>query len=110
MKKALRQPYKQFFGTLSNQVRLDIIELLVKNKQLNVSAITSKLTYDQTSISHSLKRLEECGFVTVTPNGKERFYALNHATIEPLFQLMNTHMDTYCKHVVKKKEKSQVKQ
>lgn len=103
MKKALKQPYKQFFGTLSNQIRLEIIELLVKGDK-NVSAIVNSLNYDQSSISHSLSRLEECGFVTVRKSGKERFYSINHETIEPLFTLMNKHMNKYCRHVVAKKE------
>jgi len=102
MRKALRQPYKQFFGTLANQIRIDIIELLVKSGDRNVSKIVSSLSYDQTSISHSLSRLEECGFVTVRKKGKERIYSINHKTIEPLLTLMQVHMDNYCKHVVAK--------
>lgn len=103
MKQALKQPYKQFFGTLSNQVRLDIIQHLIQGKS-NVSAIVDCLPYDQSTISHSLRRLEECGFVTVKPRGKERVYSLNNKTIKPLFKLMHTHMDNYCSHVVSKKE------
>jgi len=103
MRKALRQPYKQFFGTLANQIRLDIIELLIKSGDKNVSKIVDSLSYDQTSISHSLSRLEECGFVTVRKNGKERIYSINHKTIEPLLKLMEVHMDNYCRHIVAKK-------
>lgn len=102
MKKALQQPYKQFFGTLGNQIRLDIIELLVKGDK-NVSSIVKALDYDQSSISHSLTRLTECGFVTVVQTGKERIYSINHETIEPLFTLMNKHMNKYCRHVVAKR-------
>lgn len=103
MKTALRQPYRQFFGTLGNQVRLDIMETLMR-KESNVSKIVDKLSYDQTTVSHSLSRLEECGFVSVKKKGKERIYALNKTTIEPLFKLMNTHMRNYCRHVVARKE------
>ena len=103
MRIALKQPYRQFFGTLANQVRLDIIQHLLKGES-NVSSIVENLDYEQSTISHSLSRLEECGFVTVVPNGKERVYTLNKTTIEPLLKMMNTHMNRYCKHVVACKE------
>ncbi len=102
MKVALKQPYKQFFGTVANQVRLDIIKLLHDGKS-NVTTIVNKLPYDQSTISHSLRRLEECGFVTVEKQGKERIYTLNTITILPLFELMQQHMDKYCQHIVTKK-------
>lgn len=103
MQKRLVEPYNQFFGTIANQVRLEIIEVLLKG-QSNVSNIVDKLGYGQSTISHSLRRLEECGFVTVQKNGKERIYTLNEQTIKPLLKLMNSHMNKYCKHVVAKKE------
>ncbi len=102
MKTTLKQPYQQFLGTVANQVRLEIIELLIRDKS-NVTNLQKRLKYDQSTISHSLRRLEECGFVTVEKKGKERIYALNTTTIKPLFMLMQTHMDAYCKHVVEKK-------
>jgi DNA-binding transcriptional ArsR family regulator len=104
MKTALKQPYRQFFGTLANQIRLEILSILIQGES-NVSNIVSKLDYDQTSISHSLSRLTECGFVTVRKNGKERLYSLNKTTIEPLFKLMNVHVNNYCMHVVEEKMK-----
>ena len=103
MKVALRQPYRQFFGTLANQVRLDIINILSK-RQSNVSDIVDALEYEQSTISHSLRRLEECGFVSVQKNGKERIYQLNKTTITPLLELMDNHMNSYCSHIVAKKE------
>ena len=102
MKVALKQPYKQFFGTMANQVRLDIIKRLYHGKS-NVTTLVNKLPYDQSTISHSLRRLEECGFVTVKKEGRERKYTLNTTTIKPLFELMQEHIDNYCKHVVAKR-------
>ena len=99
VKIALRQPYKQFFGTLANQVRIDIITVLDK-KEMSVNAIVHKLNYDQSTISHSLKRLESCGFVSVNQRGKNRIYSLNKITIVPLLKLMNSHMKNYCSKIV----------
>ena len=103
MKQALRQPYQQFFGTLANQTRIDIVELLSKGDK-NVSEIVGALKTEQSSVSHNLRRLEECGFVTAQRNGKERIYTLNRATIKPLLALMHKHMDTYCCHVVARRQ------
>lgn len=99
MRTTLRQPYRQFLGTLANQVRLDIIDTLQKGPR-RVGEIVAALPYEQSTISHSLKRLETCGFVTVQQNGKGRVYTLNTTTIKPLFALMNTHMNRYCKHII----------
>jgi len=99
MQIALRQPYRQFLGTLANQVRIDIITALEK-KPLRVTDIVKQTNYPQSTISHGLKRLTLCGFVTVEQRGKERIYTLNERTIKPLLTLMKKHMDAYCKHIV----------
>ncbi|MFA4887085.1 MAG: metalloregulator ArsR/SmtB family transcription factor [Candidatus Nanoarchaeia archaeon] len=98
MKTKLREPYKRFFGTLANQYRLDVIEIL-KEKPRTVMGIAKKLKYHQSTVSHNLRRLEECGFVFVKPNGRERIYSLNRETIKPLLILMHSHMDNYCSKV-----------
>lgn len=102
MRTKLRQPYRQFFGTLDNQVRLDILECL-SNGSKNVSQIAKSTDCHQTTVSHNLKRLTECGFVTAKKKGKEKIYTINNKTIKPLFKLMKKHMHNYCEHVVAKK-------
>ncbi|MBI4452233.1 winged helix-turn-helix transcriptional regulator [Candidatus Woesearchaeota archaeon] len=97
MKAELRQPYRTFFGTLANQYRLDVIEAL-REKPMNVTEISSKTKFNQSTVSHNLQRLQTCGFVFVKPRGKERVYGLNKDTIKPLLVLMNKHMKNYCKH------------
>lgn len=92
----LKKPYKLFFGTLANQQRLDIINLLRKGSK-NVSQICKELGFNQTTTSHNLKRLETCGFVFAKKDGKERVYSLNKKTIKPLVKLIDDHMEAYCK-------------
>ncbi|MCH8067390.1 MAG: winged helix-turn-helix transcriptional regulator [Nanoarchaeota archaeon] len=92
----LKETYRTFFGTLNNNSRLEIIQLLRKNPY-NVTQISKVLNMNQTSVSHNLARLKRCGFVTVKNNGKERIYTLNSKTIKPLMKLIDQHMDTYCK-------------
>ena len=103
MKTELKQPYKQFFGTLANQNRLDIVEAL-RDSPLNVTALCKKLGFNQTTISHNIRRLETCGFVSAIPNGRERTYKLNQQTIGILLGLMHEHMDAYCKQCVGRKK------
>jgi|SRR3989338_8165129 len=98
MKAELRQPYRTFFGTLANQHRIDIIEALSKGP-MNVSGICRKTRYNQTTVSHSLKRLKHCGFVSVKRKGKEMIYTLNSSTIKPLLSLMNRHMENHCSKI-----------
>jgi len=101
MRTPLRQPYRQFFGTLANQHRLDIVHVLQKGP-LNVTAICDHTKLKQATISHNLRRLELCGFVFVKPKGKERVYSLNHKTIKPLLKLMNAHVGDYCSNLNKR--------
>ncbi|MEK6942858.1 MAG: metalloregulator ArsR/SmtB family transcription factor [Nanoarchaeota archaeon] len=98
MKTQLRQPYRTFFGTLDNQHRIDIIEALSK-EVMNVSSICKKTGYEQSTVSHSLQRLEHCGFVSVKQKGKERIYTLNKDTIKPLIKLMNKHIKNHCSRI-----------
>ncbi len=104
MKTHLKEPYKQFFGTLANQVRIDIISHL-SHGESNVTKIVQATGQQQSTVSQSLKRLELCGFVRSRQEGKERIYALNHETIKPLFDLMKKHVHNYCAHVVHQREK-----
>lgn len=98
MKTELRHPYKTFFGTLANQYRIDIIELLSKGSK-NVTQICKELNCNQSTVSHNLQRLEHCGFVFVKPNGKERIYELNQETIKPLLNMMHKHMKNHCSKI-----------
>ena len=96
MKTHVHEPYKIFFETLGNKVRWEIVHLL-QNGEENATGIAKKLGYEQSLISHHLKRLEICGFVAVEQKGRERVYRLNHETILPLLQLMDKHINTFCK-------------
>lgn len=96
----LYSAYKLFFGTLTSQNRLRIINLLRKGAK-NVSEIQKALGSEQTVVSHDLRRLRKCGFVSVEKNGKYRHYSLNEKTIKPLMLIIDKHMNEYCKKIVK---------
>ena len=91
----LKEPHRIFFETLGNQTRWNIINLL-RDGEYKATDIAKELEFEQSLVSHHLKRLETCGFVTVQPNGTERVYSLNTKTIGPLLKLVHKHIDTYC--------------
>lgn len=88
--------YKEFFKTLGNQERIEIVWCLLE-KDKNVSQIVEILKAEQSSVSHNLQRLLKCAFISVKPNGKERVYSVNKETIAPLFELIKKHANKYCK-------------
>jgi DNA-binding transcriptional ArsR family regulator len=95
MKEELQGPHRIFFETLGNQKRWEIVTLL-EDRPLRATEISDKLGYEQSLISHHLKRLLTCGFVHVQPNGTERVYSLNEKTIQPLLKQVHQHIKTYC--------------
>jgi len=92
--------YKIFFGTLNNKNRLKIINLLRKGKKC-VDEISKELKFNQTTVSHNLKRLLHCGFVFVEKKGKHRYYSLNKKTIKPLMSLIDKHMHHFCEKIAR---------
>ena len=96
--------YKLFFGSLANPNRLQIIITLCK-QAMNVTEICEKLGFEQTMVSHNLKRLERCGMVFAEQKGKNRYYSLNNKTIKPLMELIDKHTHQYCRQVVHGVEK-----
>lgn len=90
------KPHQFFFETLGSKARWGIIALLY-NRSYRATDIAKKLGYEQSLISHHLKRLETCGFVKVEANGIERIYYLNKKTVGPLFKLVDKHVNQFCK-------------
>jgi len=88
--------YNLFFETISNKLRLDIVELLRK-QPLTVGGIAKSLNEEQSKISHNLKKLKDCHFVEAKRQGKNMLYSLNKGTIVPLLNLVESHVEKHCK-------------
>lgn len=97
--KEVYEAYKIFFGTLVSESRLKIINIL-RSGEKNVSELIKEIGTDQTSISHNLSRLKQCGFVKDNVKGKFRYYSLNEKTIKPLMELIDKHMSQNCIHIL----------
>ena len=96
----LYKTYKLFFNTFSSGQRLKILNLL-RDKKRNVSEIIEKTGFEQSAVSHNLKRLKSCGFVVQEIKGKYRYYMLNEKTIRPLMKLIDKHMSEFCIHILR---------
>jgi len=88
--------FDHFFTTLANPQRVHILQLLSHEGPKNVSELTGLLKSEQSAVSHNLKPLLLCHFVTVTQDGKERIYSINQDTVGPLLEQIEKHVRTYC--------------
>jgi len=86
--------YRSFFKAFSNKTRLSILALLHKGPK-NVTQICKSLDLEQSRVSHNLRCLQQCGFVVVKPNGKERIYSIDAQTIRPILKVVDGHINRY---------------
>jgi DNA-binding transcriptional ArsR family regulator len=91
-----------FFETLGTRLKIGIITKL-KGESLGVKELSRQLGQERSKVSHALKSLLECGFVSVKNKGRERIYSPNTDTIIPLLSLVEKHVEKYCKVCKKKK-------
>lgn len=87
--------YDLFFETISNKVRIRILQLLQK-KPMSVNEISQYLEEEQSKVSHNLKRLTDCHLVEAKRKGKQKIYSLNTETMLPLMKLVEEHVKKYC--------------
>ncbi len=83
------------FKVLSNEVRLAIIEALLK-APMSVNEICEEIKEEQPRVSHELRCLTVCGFVYSERDGKRIIYELNKETITPIIEAANKHARIFC--------------
>jgi predicted transcriptional regulator len=54
------------FKALSSDIRIQILELLVENRQLNMNELAQKLNLTNGAVTMHVKKLEECGLIAIT--------------------------------------------
>lgn len=84
-----------FISTLCCKSRLHIIQSL-RQQEKNVTELSKELKINQTTLSHNLQRLQDCGMVTVERRNKYQYYRLNKEYIEQIMSLIEKHMAKYC--------------
>jgi len=88
--------FDDFFTVLGSMQRVKILQFLNSEGPKSVSDMSSRLKIEQSAVSHHMKRLLMCHFVSVKRSGKERIYEINIDTIQPLFNLIRKHVEKYC--------------
>ena len=63
---------------------------------MSVNEIAIALREEQSMISHNLKPLLECNFITSNKLGKKRVYSINTETIGALLNVVKNHAKKYC--------------
>ena len=86
--------YEKFFKTVSNETRFKIIKLLMKGPR-SVMDIANTLNFEQSRVSHNLKRLECCGFINLKLSGKKHIYSIDQAHIKPIILKIDKYIDKY---------------
>ena len=89
--------YNKFFEVFANKTRLKIIEALLESDK-NVTEIYEKIEEEQSKVSHNLKILYECNFITKKRDGKNIIYSINKETIKPLLEIVEKHVTKFCKN------------
>ena len=88
--------YNLFFETISTKSRMEILCLL-RQGAMSVSEICDALSQEQSRVSHNLKKLVECRVLDVKQDGKKRIYSLNKDTVIPILDLVEKHVQKYCR-------------
>lgn len=54
------------FKALGSDIRIEIIKLLLENKNMNMNELASKLNITNGALTSHIKKLEDCGIVTIS--------------------------------------------
>lgn len=90
----------RFFKALSDRNRISILEALRDNGQMNVGEICKSLSMEQSTVSHHLRCLRNCGLVKTKKKGKQVFYSLNGEIVEKLLVLSGEHVKTLAQEIL----------
>ncbi|EEZ92837.1 MAG: transcriptional regulator, ArsR family [Candidatus Parvarchaeum acidiphilum ARMAN-4] len=82
-----------FFEAFSNKNRFEIL-MQLRNKELCAGELQQKLKIEQTNLSHDLKCLLNCRFISVRKDGRKRIYRINNETKELVDEVAN-HIKNY---------------
>lgn len=73
--------YARFFKALSDLNRLMIVDMLSCG-ELCGCVILKKFNFTQPTLSHHMKTLCDCGFISWRKEGKRTYYSLNNEVVQ----------------------------
>ena len=90
----IRQYKASVFQALAHPTRLQILEVL-RDGELSVSAILSRVERDQANISQHLANLRQRGLVVNRKEGNQVFYSIRAPILFEVLELMRRFSATY---------------
>lgn len=75
---------RDVFRAITDPIRRNIISILA-NQTLSVNAIAEKFDISRPAISKHLKILEECGIISISKKGRERYCLIQPQNLLPAF-------------------------
>lgn len=57
---------RDFFKALGSDIRIEIIKILLENKDINFNELANRLAITNGALTGHIKKLEECGIITVS--------------------------------------------
>jgi DNA-binding transcriptional ArsR family regulator len=78
---------------LGDETRLEILRLLQREGELNVTQVCEKVGKEQSNVSHHLTCLRNCGLVSTRREGKNIYYRLNgEERVTKILELIDEHV------------------
>ena len=59
------------FKALGSDIRIEIIRILLENRDMNMNELASRLKITNGALTSHVRKLEECGIITVTSESEE---------------------------------------
>ena len=69
--------YVDFFRALANEERLEIVKLLIQNKELAAQEVEKHFYLEQSTTSHHLNTLKRVNILKSRKEGRNIFYSLD---------------------------------
>jgi DNA-binding transcriptional ArsR family regulator len=84
----------EIFNALGNEIRLEIVKMLLENQGLFCSDIVNKLHLSQPAISHHLKELRRSRVIVYKKEGSLVFYEVNKDYLKSVLGKFMEMLDT----------------
>lgn len=88
------QRVSEIFGSLSNPVRVKILDLLTTD-EFSVNEIARRLQIGQSNVSQHLKLMQQVGMLKVRKEGTTHFYGIRGPRLARILMLMDEFCETH---------------
>lgn len=75
---------RDVFQAISDPVRREIVDVLSANPQ-TINEVAERFEISRPAISKHIKILDECGLITISQKGRERYCMINPKSLIPAF-------------------------